>query len=70
MWETVVFQRKADYILYLQRTSKKTIQLTTALLHHFCDFFKTSEASQVEDSCANKFFHLENTKTHQRTEHE
>ena len=54
MWETVVFQRKADYILYLQRTSKKTIQLTTALLHHFCDFFKTFESSQVEDSCANK----------------
>ena len=54
MWETVVFQRKADYILYLQRTSKKTIQLTTALLHRFCDFFKTFESTQVADSCANK----------------
>ena len=32
-----VFQRKADYFI-LTTTSVKTIQLTTALLHHFCDF--------------------------------
>ena len=32
----------------------KTIQLTTALLHNFCHFFKAFESSQVEDSCANK----------------
>ena len=53
MWETVVFQRKADYFI-LTTTSKKTIQLTTALLHHLCDFFKTFESTQVADSCANK----------------
>ena len=48
-----VFQRKADYFI-LTTTSQKTIQLTKALLHHYCDFFKTFESSQVEDSCANE----------------
>ena len=48
-----VFQRKADYFI-LTTTSQKTIQLTKALLHHYCDFFKTFVSSQVEDSCANK----------------
>ena len=47
-----VFQRKADY--FIVTTSEKNIQLTAALLHRFCDFFKTFESSQVEDSGANK----------------
>ena len=38
-----VFQRKANYFI-LTTTSEKTIQLTTALLHHFCDFLKTFES--------------------------
>ena len=50
---SVVFQRKADCFI-LTTTSGKTVQLTTALLHYFCDVFKTFELSQVEDSCANK----------------
>ena len=44
-----VFRRKADYFI-LATTSEKTIQLTTASLHHFCYFFKTFESSQVEDT--------------------
>ena len=40
---------KEKQILLHLTTSEKTIQLTTALLHHFCDFFKTFELSQVED---------------------
>ena len=47
-----VFQRKADY--FIVTTSEKTIHLTAALLHRFCDFFKTFESSQIEDSGANK----------------
>ena len=47
------FKEKADYFI-LTITSEKTIQLITTLLHHFCDFLKTFESSQVEDSCANK----------------
>ena len=35
-------------------TSEKNIELTAALLHRFCDFFKTFESSHVEDSRANK----------------
>ena len=34
----------------------ENIQLTAVLLHRFCDFFKTFESSQVEDSGANKKF--------------
>ena len=37
-----VFQRKVDYFI-LTTTSEKTIQLTAALFHHLCDFFKTFE---------------------------
>ena len=31
--------KEKQIILYLTTTYEKTIQLTTALLHHFCDFF-------------------------------
>ena len=46
--------KEKQIILYLQQLPKKTIQLTKALVHHYCEFFKTFESFQVEDSCANK----------------
>ena len=57
VWDTVFcsLSKKSRLLnTILTTTSGKTVQLTTALSHYFCDFFKTFELSQVEDSCANK----------------